>query len=85
MSTLKKTNKDCYQSYTSDPENYITSDGKRIDQILLIPVYFLLCPLSCQFGPSDLNENCQENSTILQGTIIDPFQRDRIRLAYVKR
>ena len=84
VGTMKKTTKDCFQSYIKDEQNHFDSTGQRIHQIKLIPVYYLFLPLSCQFGPSDINENCEPDRMILRGTIIDPFVQDRIRLARVR-
>jgi hypothetical protein len=82
---MKKTTKDCYDLYRSDHKNAFTKDGQRITKVLVVPVYYILMPSSCQFGPSDIDECCEPDPTILQGTIIDPNIRNRIRLAYANK
>lgn len=83
VSTMKKTSKDSFESYVKDEQNHLTSNGKRIREMKLIPVYYIFLPLSCQFGPSDIDEICESDQLILRGTIIDPFVPHRIRLARV--
>lgn len=78
---MKKTTKDCYDMYINDPKNYFTEDGREISQILLAPVYYIMIPSSCQFEP--INRNQSDGQTIVKGTIFDPDQPHKIRLAYV--
>ncbi len=82
---MKKTTKDCYDLYISDPTNGFTENGRKISKTLMIPVYYIIMPSSCQFGPSDINETSQCDEIILKGTIIDPNIPTRIRLAYAHR
>jgi hypothetical protein len=82
---MKKTTKDSYDLYRSDHKNAFTEDGQRITKVLMVPVYYILMPSSCQFGPSDINECCEPDPLILQGAIIDPIQPNRIRLAYANK
>lgn len=79
---MKKTTKDCYDMYIKDPKNHFTDDGQKISKILIVPIYFLIIPCSCQFQPSNINEL---DETIVKGTIIDPDEPHKIRLAYADK
>ncbi len=79
---MKKTTKDCYDLYINDPKNDFTKDGRRICKILVVPVYYIIAPCSCQFGPPDTNKPTQCNQISLTGTIIDPNNPHKIQLAY---
>jgi hypothetical protein len=82
---MKKTTKDCYDLYINDPENGFNEDGRKISKILVVPVYYIIMPSSCQFGLSDINQPSECNEIILKGTIIDPNIPNRIRLARVNQ
>ncbi len=81
---MKKTTKDCYESYISDPKNAFTKDGGRIAKILSVPVYYIVMPFSCQFGPPDTEGSSECDEITLKGTIIDRNAPNRIQLAYAK-
>ena len=79
---MKKTTKDCYDLYMSDPKNAFTKDGRRISRILMVPVYYIILPSSCEFGPPDTSEPSECDEVILKGTIMDPNVYDRIQVGY---
>jgi len=82
---MKKTTKDCYDLYESDPANSFTKDGRKISKILTVPVYYIIMPSSCQFGSPDTNKTSVCGEIKFQGTIIDPNVPNRIQLAYAYR
>jgi hypothetical protein len=82
ISTMKKTTKDCYNMYIDDPKNWLTQDLKKIDQIRMVPVYYIIMPSSCQFGLPDTSKPSQCDQIPPRGTIIDPNASNRIQLAY---
>ncbi|CAF4287414.1 unnamed protein product, partial [Adineta steineri] len=46
VSTLKKTTKDCLDTYRQDTKNTKT-------KILIVPVYYIIMPSLCEFGLPD--------------------------------
>ncbi len=79
---MKKTTKDCYDLYISDPRNLSTEQGQRIAHIRVVPTYYILALSSCNFGPPDTNKTSQCEVATLRGTITDPDEPNRIHLAY---
>ncbi|CAF1165094.1 unnamed protein product, partial [Rotaria sordida] len=83
VSTMKKTSKDSYHRYIIDPANRQSANQQRIKEIRVAPVYYLLAKSSCDCGQANIG-GCQENQeTFLEGTIRDPVEPNRIKLAYV--
>jgi hypothetical protein len=80
-----KTTKDCYDLYINDPKNRLTEDGRRIAKLLVVPVYYIIMPSSCNYGPPDTNKWSECGGTSLKGIIVDPDVPDRIQLAYADR
>ncbi|CAF0831061.1 unnamed protein product [Adineta steineri] len=76
VSTLKKTTKDCLDAYRQDSKNTKT-------KILLVPVYYIIMPSLCEFGLPDTVIPIESDEIILRGTIKDPDEPNRIRLAFV--
>jgi len=81
---MKKTTKDCYDSYIADSKNASTKQEERIAQVRVVPTYYILALSSCNFGPPDTNKMSQCDETTLRGIITDPDEPDRIHLAYAK-
>ncbi|CAF2913382.1 unnamed protein product [Rotaria sp. Silwood2] len=85
VSTMKKTSKDSYDQYISDQANRLNANQQRIKEIRIAPVYYLLAKSSCDCGQADTGGWQESQETFLQGTIRDPIQPDRIRLAYAHK
>ena len=67
INTLIKTAQDCYDAYVeslSDPRN----KEKKVSQVRIAPVYYILAPSSCDFGPPDTGETDLSDGGQLQGT-----------------
>ena len=80
INTLIKTAQDCYDTYVeslSDPRNGET----KVSQVRIAPVYYILAPSSCDFGPPDTGETDLSDGGQLKGLIVDPDVPGRIRLA----
>lgn len=82
ISTMKKTTDECYIMYKNDPANAQTKDGRQITEIRTAPVYYIIMPASCNFGPPGTNKVSELDLPHLPGTIEDPNVPDRIQLAY---
>ena len=73
ISTMRATSKECCNLYHRDPSM----------RIRVVPRYYLLLPSSCQFGTDDSNPLCQCEPDQLPGTIHDPYEPSRIKLAKI--
>ncbi|UJR38541.1 hypothetical protein I4U23_031208 [Adineta vaga] len=79
---MKKTSKDCYYIYKNQSEKIKRKSDKTIKEIRMIPVYFLILPSSCDFGPPDTIIPNESDQIILQGTIKDRNDHEKIQLAW---
>ncbi|CAF0930500.1 unnamed protein product [Rotaria sordida] len=83
VNTMKKTTKDCYDTYEAHFKSVNLEEDKKNAEIRLVPVYYLLAPTSCNFGPPDTGTSIVHNETTLRGTIIDPDNPKSIHLATI--
>lgn len=78
---MKKTTKECYEKYMEYFKHVHSEEEQRNFEVRMAPVYYIIAPTSCNFGPPDTSTSVDTDPKNLQGIIIDPDNPKNLYLA----